>query len=258
MLHSRVPLRRRQLLYGVAGVLLGQPAQSVETSPEAPDLGRNWQPLLHGVGFDYAGFRWGTFFRTGAAGYAAMRSEKDVFRFEVRPGDWAEVDRPQNPSQRSEIDHVGSLDPSRVTNIRYLQMVESGLTAPCWAMGQLHQRSDPDSGGGSPPLAIAVSNTTRINIRSWQEKPLPTRIPTQTMTVETREGVWYEWRWQYLYHPTDGFCRVWRNGILLSERRQGFGYLDSRGPSPQFGIYRDAEVGVTTVVYYANLAITVE
>ena len=246
-------MRRR-----VSGILV----PSREVSPSAPSIGS--LSVVSPTTFSYAGFNWAGVYKSASSAYALQRSG-NVWRAEVRSGDWADVDNPNNPGQeRAELDHVGTLLQPNVTNITYLQMIPTGdaITLPTGSIvGQLHHYADAGDASSPPPLAIYVGagDTLWVKIRYYTVKPMVSNPPSILIPIgRFQRNRWYSWRWRYRYDPTStGFLQVFRDEVPLVSYQGPFGFVNLLGPTPQFGIYR-ANSPEILIVYYANIAIAYE
>lgn len=206
------------------------------------------------------------FFASSAASYAAQRDEFDNLRFEVRQGDTADIDTPGNAgTERSEIDHIGSLDQARIINISYLQMVQAGDRlddGAIFAFGQLHHVGDAGDVSVTPPFMMRPGERTTVRVSYYGGKPMIANPPSLVTFAgaSPSRNVWTAYRWRFKIDPTGlsgGFLQVFRNGSLIVDYSGPFGFSNQKGPSPQFGVYRRS-TAETVAVYYSGISISYE
>ena len=69
-------------------------------------------------------------------------------------------------------------------------------------------------------------------------------------------GCWtdfvYNFKWSY---GGDGFFRIWKDGVLISNRTGGNCFNDDRGPYKKIGIYGDIDQGQEMTIYYDEVRI---
>jgi len=176
----------------------------------------------------------------------------------------ADADVANNPgTERAEINHVGSLDQSKTINISYLQMIAPGDAIDSnklFAFGQLHDVEDPGDAGGVVPLLMRCGDYSQVIGRAYSSKPTISSPPivAASFGASPARGVWTSYRWRFKYDSVNGMLQIFRNEVLLIDYVGPFGYLDTKGPSPQFGIYRGTTTSGMTVVYYSGISISYE
>ena len=59
-------------------------------------------------------------------------------------------------------------------------------------------------------------------------------------------------KWSY---EADGFLKIWKNGVLVTDRTGGTCFNDDRGPFLKIGIYGILDQDQTATIYYDELRI---
>lgn len=233
-------------------------------SPPTPPTTGTFLPLTNGQSFVMGSLSWTPYFSSAAAAYAASRDEFNNFRFECRSGDIADADVGNNPgTERTEINHSGYLDSTKICNVEYLFKVASGEPIngrTLFAFGQLHNTPDAGDNPGVVPLLMKTGDYTQLPARLYNSDPTPPGPPivANYFGASPARDVWTHYRWRFLYDSgASGFLQIYRNGALLVEQAGGFGYKEVNGPSPQFGIYRGTTTE-TTIVYFSGIEISYE
>lgn len=69
-------------------------------------------------------------------------------------------------------------------------------------------------------------------------------------------GQWYDFVINVkLSYGSDGFLKIWKNGVLVTDRTGGNCFNDDIGPYLKIGIYGDLEQDQTITIYYDELRI---
>jgi hypothetical protein len=192
--------------------------------------------------------------------------DSHTLRFEVRSGDYSNIDT-ANDRERSELDGSPTLfSPGTTIDVSYEFMVEPGaaITARYLAAGQFH---DYNVSPGSPPFQIDVTGDHMSVVVDWLSKYSSSLTPFWTNTFSGGTASWatayhdanpivrghfYKMNISVKFDPTNGFLRVWRDGVQLVS------YTGPLGVGAQtywkHGIYR-GPAAETTAIQYRNLLV---
>lgn len=184
--------------------------------------------------------------------YAIQRLywNSDVLKFTVKPGDVVSFDTADK--ERSEItDNVRTTKGDDIWN-SYAVKVGSGFvtsTNPgAWfILGQWHGDSDAD--GRSPYISANIYGTDFVvDMRRWngssQIRSTVYRLPN------FERDVWHNIVMQHKVDQTNGYFRMWLNGVQIVDYTGQFGYWDhTNGGYWKAGIYRSAASYDASVSY---------
>lgn len=214
---------------------------------------RDW---LMAATFDNPGFH---FQNVGAAWSA--RPVDHGYRFELRPGDEMEGDKPA-PKERSEIAVSPSLELGKPYLIQFGLEIEPGQRNDAEWMTLLQLQSNFDIGeqGHSPPFAIAMKGEKmEIGARySYKKISDPwdfTHVPLFRDGADIQRGHVYRMRILTEFNAGgSGTIRVWRDGRQIVDYHGGLGFNDDRGPYLKLGVYR-ASAHTTYAAVFRDISI---
>jgi len=116
-------------------------------------------------------------------------------------------------------------------------------------------------GRRNPILTISTKNGDWMSCTQWDSQLC---TPLRKVGVESVQsfydpfstGQWYDFviniRWSY---GADGFLKIWKNGVLVTDRTGGNCFNDVKGPYMKIGIYTILDQDQTMTIYYDELRI---
>lgn len=237
-----------------------------EIVPAAPSI--NNMVAIPQATFALSGFNWFASCKDASL-YSIQRSDGGagaVFRFELRPGDQFSGDIDDGTTvERAEIDHIGTLDQTKVITYSFLQMIEgTGPVVPAGfcILGQMHPYPDAgDVAGGAPAISQNLTTGDLLKFETLSSDVDPLLVsPSKITRYSCRpvRGQWYRYQYRFKYSPnSNGFVQISQNNIPIVNYSGPLGYRDVLGPTPQFGIYRSAS-SETIVVWYSDISVGYE
>ncbi|MCB9091001.1 MAG: heparin lyase I family protein [Halobacteriovoraceae bacterium] len=191
---------------------------------------------------------------------SVVRSGKKSVRFEVRKGDYRFSKRGKK-SSRAELATEKPISIGQEYWFSFSLFIPANFPIEDNRLVLGQWWSEPDEGENfdrSPPMAFRYRNGMfYISLRASAEKIMKEN-GKEIILFETKKyptGKWVDFifniKWSY---RGDGFVDAWMNENKIIKYSGPTGYNDDKGPSFQFGIYRD-ETEKTYVVYFDDIRV---
>lgn len=114
----------------------------------------------------------------------------------------------------------------------------------------------------NPILTIMTKDSKWVSRIQWDTQlctPVP-KVGVHTRTYTSYDafstGQWYDFvinvKWSF---SDDGFLKIWKDGVLVTDRTGGTCFNDVRGPFLKIGIYARIDQDQTVTIYYDELRI---
>ena len=117
-------------------------------------------------------------------------------------------------------------------------------------------------GRRNPILNISTKNGDWMSSTQWDSQLCTPLRKVGVKGVQSfydpfSTGQWYDFviniRWSY--GGADGFLKIWKNGVLVTDRTGGNCFNDVKGPYLKIGIYTVLDQDQTMTIYYDELKI---
>ena len=223
-------------------------------------------PKVNPIACRVAGRAWRVQSSGAPWGVRSDPRDPSSIRFELRAGDkWAkdvrlrELEPDAHDVERVELSDLARQSYGEDIWFAFTMQVEPGpsTTADWVNLGQLHNTPDPGEKSASPPWVqgFGPGDAFRVFVRHTAQDPLRTN-PSPVVLFEDR-AFRRARAYRFVYHltlaPTGaGRAQLWRDGVLVADRRGPLGYPDKRGPYFKFGVYR-SPAAENMVVRYSDV-----